>query len=176
MDIRAALEREHSKVLSERIAAYIGTDKERFAELMDCLLHGTPCIVQRAAWPMSLACEAHPGLATPWLPRMLDQLDKPVHEAVHRNVVRTLQFCALPEKLRGRIIEVMFAWIADPSKPIAARASAITVGTRLVELHPELADEFRLLLEDALRIDPGPAIRSRAGKAMHRMQRTRGRR
>jgi hypothetical protein len=144
--------------------------------LMDCLLHGTPCIVQRAAWPMSLACEAHPGLATPWLPRMLDQLDKPVHEAVHRNVVRTLQFCALPEKLRGRITEVMFTWIADPSRPIAARASAITVGTRLVALHPELADEFRLLLEDALRVDPGPAIRSRAGKALQWMQRRPGRR
>lgn len=169
MDIRATLESGHSKALSERIAAHIGTDEERFAELMDCMLHGTPRIVQRAAWPMGMACEAHPQLAEPWLPRMLDLLEKPVHEAVHRNIVRTLQFCALPEDLRGELTEVMFAWIADPKKPIAPRASAITVAMRLVKLHPELKDELRLLLVDALRVDPGPAIRSRATKALARL-------
>ena len=166
MDLRAELERGHSKPISLRIAEHIGADPDRFAVLMRCLLRETPRIVQRAAWPMGMVCEAHPELAVPWIATMLDLLDEPVHEAVHRNIVRTFQFCALPKKHHGRLTEAMFAWIADARKPIAPRASAISVALRLVKLYPELADELHLLVEEALRHDPGPAIRSRAIKAM----------
>jgi len=172
MDIRASLEREHTKLLSQRIADYIGNDPKRFNVLMEVMLHGTPRLVQRAAWPMGMACDAHPELALPWLPKMLDLLAKPVHEAVHRNIVRTLQCCALPKRLHGRITGTMFAWIADPTKAIAPRASAITVALRLVDVYPELADELRLLLDDALRVDPGPAVRSRATKALKALRKT----
>lgn len=166
MDIRAELDRGHSKEISLRIAEHIGADPDRFAVLMRCLLRDTPRIVQRAAWPMGMVCEAHPEIATPWMSTMLDLLDEPVHEAVHRNIVRTFQFCALPKKHHGRLTELMFAWITDARKPIAPRASAITVAMRLAKLYPELADELRLILEDALRNDPGPAIRSCATKAL----------
>ncbi len=166
MDIRAELDRGHSKAISLRIAEHIDADPDRFAMLMHCLLGNTPLIVQRAAWPMGMVCEAHPELVTPWMSTMLDLLDQPVHEAVHRNIVRNFQFCALPKKHHGRLIEVMFAWIANARKPIAPRASAITVALRLVKLYPELVDELRLVLEDVLRVDPGPAIRSRATKAL----------
>jgi hypothetical protein len=173
MDIHAALEREHSKALSLRIARHIGTDPGRFSVLMGLMMHGTPRIIQRAAWPMGMACEAHPALATPWLPQMLDALDTPVHEAVHRNIVRTLQFCALPETLHGRLTDVMFTWIASPERPIAPRASAITVAMRLVGLYPELAGELRSLLEDLLRKRPPPALRSRGTHALGRLERMR---
>jgi len=166
MDIRAALDREHNKAISQHIAEHIGDDAERFAELMRVMLRDSPGMVQRAAWPMGMACEAHPELATPWVPKMLDLLDERAHEAVHRNIVRTLQFCALPKKLHGRLTGTMFTWIADPRRPIAARASAITVAMRLIKLYPELASHLRLLLEEALRVDPGPAIHSRATNAL----------
>lgn len=172
MDIRAELERGHSKEISLRIADHIGADPDRFAVLMRCLLRDAPRIVQRAAWPLGMVCEAHPELATPWISKMLDLLDEHVHEAVHRNIVRTFQFCALPKKHHGRLTEAMFAWIADARKPIAPRASAITVAVRLVKLYPELAAELRLLLEDALRVDPGPAIRSRATKVLKELSRS----
>ena len=172
MDIRAELDRGHSKAISLRIAEHIGADPDRFAMLMHCLLRETPRIVQRAAWPMGMVCEAHPELAAPWITTMLDLLDEPVHEAVHRNIVRTFQFCALPKKHHGRLTEVVFAWIADARKPIAPRASAITVALRLVNIYSELADELRLLLEDALRVDPGPAIRSRATKVLKELSRS----
>lgn len=166
MDVRAALDREHSKALSLRIVRHIGRDTTRFALLMRCMLEDAPHIAQRAAWAMGMACEAHPELATPWMARMLDELDKPVHEAVHRNIMRTLQFSALPKSLHGRLTQVVFTWIGDPARPVAARASAITVALRLVEVYPELAPELRLILEDVLRTAPPPAIRSRGTKAL----------
>ena len=174
MDIRAEPDRGHSKVISLRIAEHIGADPDRFAVLMPCLLRDTPRIVQRAAWPMGMVCEAHSELATPWMSTMLDLLDEPVHEAVHRNIVRTFQFCALPKKHHARLTELMFAWIADARKPFAPRASAITVALRSVKLYTELADEPHLLLEDILRDDPGPAIRPRASKALKELSRSVG--
>lgn len=166
MEIRTALAGGHSKLLSERIARFIGKDAERFGVLMDILRNGTPELRQRAAWCMGLSCAEHPQLATPWLSDMLDLLDRPVHDAVHRNIIRTLQVCELPEELHGRITEAMFTWIADASRPIAPRAFAITVALRLVKQYPELGPELRAILELVLRDDPGPAIRSRGRKAL----------
>jgi len=116
---------------------------------------------------VSVACDPHPDLATPYVRELLAVLDRPVHEGVQRTSIRVMQQCTLPKTYHGRITEVMFARIADPACAIAQRAFAITVGLRMVKAHPELAPELRLILEDVLRVDPGPAVRSRAGKALH---------
>lgn len=173
MDIRAQLLKEHGRRNAEAIADFVGDDPERFATLMRCMLDDVYRVGQRAAYSVSLACEAHPQLIRPYVKRLLDVLDAPVHEAVQRNSIRIMQFCELPKKLHGRITEAMFARIADPQRSIAQRAFAITVAERMARVYPELKDEFRLLLEDALRGDPGPAVRSRATKALRAMARLR---
>lgn len=165
MDIRAQLLKAHGRVNAEAIADFVGDDKERFAVLMRCMLDDPYRVAQRAAHSVNLVCEGHPHLIKPYMKRLLDVLDTPVHEAVQRNSIRMMQFCELPKPLHGRITEAMFARIADPRRSIAQRAFAITVAMRMVKVYPELSDELRLLLEDALRVDPGPAIRSRATKA-----------
>jgi hypothetical protein len=54
MDLLAALTEEHSKAQCNKIVAYIGNDKKKFAELMKLFFEGEYRITQRAAWPMSL--------------------------------------------------------------------------------------------------------------------------
>ena len=174
MDYLATLLSDRNKANIQRIADHIGRDRKRFAALMELVLHGTSREAQLASWAMSIACEAHPELGGPWGGKMLDLLDLldlPLHQGVHRNLIRTLQFCPLPKALHGRITEVMFAIVQDQAQPIASRAFSITVGMRMVKFYPELAAEFKLLLEEALRVDPGPAVRSRATKAMRTLDR-----
>ncbi len=166
MDYRGALLSDRNKANIQRIADHIGRDPKRFAALMELVLHGTSREAQLASWAMSITCEAHPELGGPWGRKMLDQLDLPLHQGVHRNLIRALQFCPLPKALHGRITEMMFAIVQDPAQPIASRAFSITVGMRMVMQYPELTAEFKLLLEEALRVDPGPAVRSRATKAL----------
>lgn len=166
MDIRAQLLKGDWRANAEAVARFVGDYKDRFATLMHCMLDDTRLVGQRAAYGVSLVCEAHPHLIKPYVKRLLDVLDEPVHEAVQRNSIRILQHCELPKVLHGRITEAMFGRIADPQRSIAQRAFAITVAMRMVTLYPELADELRLLLDDALRVDPGPAIRSRAVKTL----------
>lgn len=166
MDYRASLLNDRSKANIQRVADHIGSDADRFEKLMALVLHGTSREAQMASWPMSIACEACPELGGPWVKKTLVLLDRPLHQGVHRNMIRVMQFCSLPKALHGKITDKMFAIVQDPVQPIASRAFAITVGMRMVKIYPELAAEFKLLLEEALRVDPGPAVRSRANKAL----------
>jgi len=49
----------------------------------------------------------------------------------------------------------------------------ITVAMRMVQLYPELATEMKLLIAEVLRVDPDPAVRSRAIKARKKLERFR---
>ena len=166
MDIAATLARGQSKARAMRVARYIGRDPDLFGELMQLLLHGDERTAQRAAWPFGILCQRRPAMAAPWLSELLDLLERPAHEAVYRNVMRSLQFLEWPEKLHGRITDLSFRWIGDVDRSIAPRAFAITVALRMVERYPDLAGELRSGLGLVLRNDPGPAIRSRALKAL----------
>ncbi len=169
MDIRAQLEKAHSRANAQAIADHVGDDKARFAVLMDCMLEGTFQVAQRAAFSVGIACERHPHLAAPYVGRLLDMLEAPVHEAVKRNSLRIMQFCELPETLHGRIADLLFALVADPMRSIAQRAFAITVAMRMVQLYPELAGEFRTILEVVMRSGPSPAIRVRCRYAAEKL-------
>lgn len=171
MDYRSSLLHDRSKANIQRIADHIGGDPKRFAILLDMLLHGTTREAQMASWSMTIACEAQPELGGPWVKKMLDLLDRPVHQGVHRNMIRTMQFCSLPEALHGEITDRMFTIMQDPSMAIASRAFSITVGLRMVNQYPELSSEFKLLLEEMLRTSPGPAVRSRAKRAFRVLNR-----
>ncbi len=172
MDIRTQLLKGNSRANAESVATYVGSDQGRFRILMQCMLDDDRRTGQLASHSVAIVCDTHPDLAVPYLGRLLGTLDAPVHEAVQRNSIRIMQTCTLPKGLHGRITSLMFALIADPQRSIAQRSFAITVAARMVELYPELATEFELLLMDALRTDPGPAIRVRAGKALRALRGT----
>jgi hypothetical protein len=123
---------------------------------------------------MTTVCEAHPSIGEPWAAKMLDRMERPGHEGVHRNIIRSLQFAVLPKKLHGRIFSKMSAIIPDPQHTIAQRAFAITVAMRMVETYPELSGEMHIILEAILHPDPGPAIRSRASKSLKKLQKLSG--
>ena len=173
MDYRSALLLDWSKANIQQVADHIGGDPKRFAVLMDLVLRGTSREAQLASWPMSIACEAHPELGGLWVKKMLNLLDRPMHPAVHRKMIRAMQFCSLPKPMHGAITDRMFTIMQDPSQTIASRAFSITVGLRMVAQYPELASEFKLVLEEVLRSSPGPAVRSRAKQAFRVLDRKR---
>ena len=174
MDLEAELLADRSKANIQRIVEHIGADKSRFAELMALVLHGTPRTAELSSWVMTTVCGAHPTLGGPWVAKMLDRMERPGHEGVHRNIIRSLQFTELPKRLHGRIFTKMSAIIPDPRYTIAQRAFAITVAMRMVETYPELSGEMRIILEEVLNPDPGPAIRSRADKSLKKLRKLSG--
>ena len=163
--LKEALLKEHSRRQATGIAAWIGTDKKRFRELMDLFFLEDYRISQRAAWVMSFVTRAHPELATPYLDRMLHNLSQPVHDAVKRNTLRILQDIVLPASLCGLAAERCFALLRSSEEPVAIRAFSMTVLLHLCQRFPELAPELQALVEDMVPYGSA-AIRSRGQKTL----------
>ncbi|MDQ3009238.1 MAG: hypothetical protein M3X11_00835 [Acidobacteriota bacterium] len=151
MDIRQALMAGHSKQQTMSIVEFIGDDAHRFAELMKLFFAGEYRLTQCAAWPMSYCVELHPELIRPYLPKLLNCLERnDQHDAVKRNVLRLLQYIEIPKRLIGKVYSRCVDLIDDPYQPVAVRAFALTVATRIAKSEPDLLNELRLIVSKHL--------------------------
>jgi hypothetical protein len=166
MDILESLKQEHSKKQTDRIVAFVGADKKRFAKLIDCFFKGEYRITQRAGWPLSNCVRAHPELIEPYFKPLLDNLKrKDIHVAVIRNTVRLLQDVAIPRKHQGRVMNTCFDLVQSPETPIAVKAFSLTILSNLSKEHPDIRTELKLIIEEQWEHST-PAFRSRAKKIL----------
>ena len=151
MDICGVLSAEQSKANTTSIVDYIGSDKERFAELMDIFLEGEYRLTQRAAWPISVCAETRPDLIGPYLNKLVDLLPRrDIHNAVKRNIVRLLQFIEIPKKIQGKVFSHCIDLINDPNEAIAVRSFALTVAGNVANGNADLLNELHLVAEGSL--------------------------
>ena len=150
MNLEKTLLAEFSKAQAEKIAKYIGQDASRFKELMESFFSEEYRLTQRAAWVMSIVVRKHPELINAYLKKMIDNLEKPVHDAVKRNTVRILQEIEIPKKLIGKTADICFSFLANPSEAVAIRAFSMTVLLNIVKQEPELKNELKIIIEDQM--------------------------
>jgi hypothetical protein len=148
MDIRAALVKEHSKAQTVQIVEYIGDDSERFEVLLDIFLHDDELrIVQRAAWPISYIGEKYPNLILPYTEKLFSLLDKKVHDAVKRNILRAYRHLDFPEKYDEIIVDHCFQIILR-KEAIAIKAFAMDILGRVCKRYPDLEAELALIIKE----------------------------
>jgi hypothetical protein len=149
MNIRDALLEVHSKAQATKIANYVGTEPDRFAELMKHLMGPVYRLSQRAAWPVSYCIEKHPELIKPYWGRLAGQLEREdAHVAVRRNVARLLQFVDIPKRYRGRIFDACYSLVANPNETVAVRCFSMSVAAKIAKETPELLDELRVVVSE----------------------------
>jgi len=149
-----------------RVVAYVGSDRTRFKELMNCFFKGEYRLAQRAAWPVSYCVEAHPDLIKPYYKQLIEKLSDPtVPEAVPRNSIRLLQDVDIPEKWEGPIMDYCFKAISSPSIAIAIKAFSLRVLENLSARYPEILPELKLIIEERWDQET-PAFKSRAKKIL----------
>ncbi len=163
MNIKQALEAEHSKALTLRIINYIGDDAERMAELMDCFFADQYRLCQRASWAVGYMAEKNPTLLEPYLERMILNLNNPVHDAIMRNTMRVFRdLPTIPDELLGITADVCFRYVTTPSVAVAIRSFAMRVLEKICRKVPELKEELRLTIEDLMQHEKAPAFTSAA--------------
>lgn len=162
MDIEKQLLADNGRRNIDRIIRWIGRDPGRLAEVMKVFLGRDAILVQRSAWIVGIVGEHHPAMLQPWIGKMLKKMQEPgVHDAVRRNVVRALQFMEIPPRQLGTVTTVCFDALASGESPVAVKVFAMTVLARIIDREPELAREFRLVIEQQLPYSTG-AFRARA--------------
>lgn len=170
MNLEAQLLKEHSKVNTDKITSYIGSDQEKFRKLMRLFFSEEYKIVQRAAWAMSNCACAHPELILPYLDKLVLNLKgKDNHPAVKRNTLRILQFITIPERLQGELIDICLNFIADKKEAVAIKAFAMTVVHNIGKHEPDLMRELKILIEDQMPYTSA-AFQSRGYKILKQLQ------
>lgn len=169
MNIREALIQEHSKTQKDKIVAYVGNDKTRFAELMTLMLTAEYRVAQRAAWPVSYCVEKHPALIKPWFSKMIKKMDdKTAHDAIRRNALRILEDIDIPEKYGGEIFEISNRYLHDIKEPVAVRTFSLSVMGNIAKKYPELKNEVTHNAESLLHCGI-PALESRSRKVLRQL-------
>ncbi|MEL6606936.1 MAG: hypothetical protein AAFP88_01635 [Bacteroidota bacterium] len=169
MDLRTALLEEYSKAYTLKIATYIGADDQRFAELMNLFLHSSYRITQYAARVVDYCVAAHPELIQPYLSVLSQQLGKPAHDTLKRNILRLLQDTPLPEALWGEVADNCFGFLMDKKAAIAIKVFSMTVLLQIVRQVPELKQELKLVLEEQLPYG-SPGFVNRAQKVLKSLE------
>ena len=101
---------------------------------------------------------------------MLENLRRPVHDAVKRNTLRIVQTAELTEEQMGLAADLCFAIVPDPDEPIAARAYALTICHRICQAEPALCGELKLVIESCFASSPA-AVKSRGRKILKALER-----
>jgi hypothetical protein len=150
MNLHQEILREHSKENVKKITDYIGTDEDRFADLMQIFLKGDATTIQRSSWIVSECAEEYPFLIKPYFKNLIDKLHEPnIHPSARRNIVRIWQFVEIPEEFIGEIYDICFRYLTG-NEAIAVVVFSMTVCLNITKYFPELKTELRVTIEDLL--------------------------
>lgn len=168
-NLREQLLKVNSKANCKVILKWVGTNPDRYKELIDLFLENEYRISQRAAMVVGDLHRVYPFMIIPYLPRVVKNLrNASITDAVKRNSVRILQEIDVPDDLQGDVLDICFTWLADPKMPVAVRAFSMTVCWNICQKIPELMPELRMTIEDW--IDQGtPGFKSRGNKILKAM-------
>ncbi len=172
MNLYQEILRAHSKANVRKIIDYIGSDEDRFAELMQIFLKGDYRTTQRSSWIVSECAERYSFLIKPYFRNLIDKLNEPeIHGAVRRNIVRIWQFVEIPEELMGEVYDICFRYLTD-NEAIAVVAFSMTVCLNITQHFPELKTELQVIIEDVLlkNQNSSAAINSRGKKVLSELK------
>lgn len=167
--IAELLRAEHSKAQAEKIAHLVSDGTYSTDALMACFFSRDNLIAQRAAWSVSKLSDLNIALIWPYLERMVDNLQLPVHNAVRRNTIRIWQSIDIPEDLKGAIYGTCFEFLCSPSSPPAIRVFSMSVCTNIAMYHTHLAEELMMVIQDFSEASSA-GFKSRARKEMKRLE------
>lgn len=117
-------------------------------DFMEVFLNSPAPIPERAAWVISMIGDIQPVVFNPFVPQMINLLEKENHQAVERGVMRTLHACNIPEESEGQLLDICFKWLADPQKLVAAKVHAMETAYKLSIQYPELLQELEQVILD----------------------------
>jgi len=150
MNLREEILQENSKAQILRIVRYIGNDKNRFSELMNLFFGNIYLITQRSAMAVDYCAQSYPELIFPYIGKMIDYIEQPVHDAVKRNTLHIFQGIPIPEKLQGKLADICFRLLCSNDEPIAVKVFSMTVLHNLSKQHPDLNNELCLAIEEQM--------------------------
>ncbi len=118
---------------------------EIFRKLIDFSYSEDKRLAFRSSWTLTKVCDNYPELINPYLPRIIEALDKVDNESAQRSFLRILSLCewhSLNNRHHGMLAEHCFNALRSGSSAIAIKAYSMEIVYRLALIYPELANEL----------------------------------
>lgn len=157
-----------SRFIADLVVAEIGSDTNKFAEVMELALRDKYPLSMRAARVIALTTEKNIELIVPHLQDMIDGLDTLRVEGVKRSFLKILAEMPveLNEDMIGLLTDRAFNWLVDPKEAIAIRYYAIDILLKVVKQYPEIKIEFAEALNSILSND-SVALKTKCRKVIN---------
>ncbi|HMQ46933.1 MAG TPA: hypothetical protein PKA00_05540 [Saprospiraceae bacterium] len=167
MNLQLALSQRIHKEEAQAIAAYIGKDPARFAQLIDLVLGKDEAPAKYGSWIIAHVMEKHPHLIHPHLEAILAYMDSSdTTETILRGIVKALAEAGdLPEELQGGILQHCFDLLLDPKTPVAIQVHAMQTIFNISKPEPDLLRELCEVLQEGMRYGSG-AYQARAKRIL----------
>ena len=157
---------EMSRANTDRVAGVLLNDKNRFAQAIQIVMQDREPVSRRALWAIDIACEKKPGLITPYMPKLLEKIHQFSHHAFRRHILRMAARLPLNENTKGDLLNICFDMVSDLNQPIAVKANAIQILTRIAIDEPDILHELNETIN--WQIDQAsPGFKSQAKKVKH---------
>ena len=149
MDLKKAIEAEHSRRQAERIADWVQQDPKRLTLLWEQVRDGKPPVPQRGAYAMTVLHDRDKKTWEAFVPAIIRHLEQGgFHNAVYRNLFRTLGDLPLPEDedLQGGLLETSFEVFNSAESAIAIKIFSMDVLCKHCLAWPDLKNELHSVI------------------------------
>lgn len=165
MDLKKQLLKVHSKENTQLIFDYLLNHPEDFEELIRIFTQEDYRLNQRSAWVIGMVGENKGEWLLPYFPVWIDCLKNPKHNAISRNIFRSLQSIEIPEEFESAIYDLCLKDLSKTQNPTAIKVFAMTVAFNISLKHKELKEELALTIEEQIDYS-SVGFASRAGKIL----------
>lgn len=134
--------KEHSKAATLEVVTWVGCNEERFGLLMDCIFSTDKKLAQRASWPLGYIGIEYPSLVYPYIRKLLDEVQKPVHQAIKRNTFRYLSAIEIPEEYVTDTLTTCLNILERKKESVAVLCFSFWILIKLSKRYPDLKAEL----------------------------------
>ena len=132
----------HSKENAQALAAWVGEDPDRFAEVWKEMREGKPPLPQRLAWVVDFITQEYPEQGLPFRKEAIELLQRPYHNAVHRALSKMLSKLPIDEEEDGRLYDLCLSYIGNPRIHVAIQVHCMEIAWNIAKPYPELCQEL----------------------------------
>jgi hypothetical protein len=157
-----------SRFNTDLIAADVGCDADKFAEIID-LVHQQSLVSLRAAWVMTVVTDKYLDLINPYISVLIDNIPSHNHPGITRMVLRVLSRIDIPQQYLGVMFNYSCNWLENEATPVAIKVYAMQIMYNISQLEPDLKPELILLIEAHLNHNTA-AYNSRSSKLINKLR------
>lgn len=130
------------------LASCVAQQPEEIHQLIKAAGHSNHMVAWRAAWVLDNYARNHQAEITKYTDQLSELLVATKHNGVRRHLTRIL--CDTDPALidDGRVVDLCFEWISNPTTPVAVQANAMSLLAGLCNIYPDLAKELETVIND----------------------------